>query len=131
MAHRIAAAAAAFSGRDEGVAQEAAAAARHLRASIEEADADGARLSKDLDPLELERVRSRLAGLGLRLDSEPEERGRMRALFEQQLALLVELDGRLARAVDRRARRIELLKSLWLEIANLKAAVTVPVDGQT
>jgi hypothetical protein len=131
MVHRIASAAAAFSGRDAGVAQEAAAAARQLLASILEADEEVERLSRDLDPQEHERVRARLAGLGVEVASEPEERRRMRALFAQQLSLLGELEARLGRASDRRQRRVELLKSLWLEIANLKAAATVAVEGET
>ena len=131
MVHRIASAAAAFSGRDAGVAQEAAAAARHLLASILEADEEVERLSRDLDPQEHERVRARLAGLGVEVATEPEERRRMRALFAQQLSLLAELEARLRRASDRRQRRVELLKSLWLEIANLKAAATVAVLGET
>jgi predicted Ser/Thr protein kinase len=131
MASRIAAAAEAFTGRDADLAQEAAAAARHLLGSIQEADSEIQRLARDLDPQEHERVQARLAGLGIQLEGEPEERRRMRALFEQQLQLLGELDARLARAADRRERRVELLKSLWLEIANLKAAATLRVDGET
>ncbi|MGE0452532.1 MAG: protein kinase [Vicinamibacteria bacterium] len=131
MAQRIAAAAVAFTGRDAAVAQEAAAAARHLLASIQEADAEVERISRDFDPLERDRVRNRLDALGIQLGGEPEERRRMRTLFEQQLALLAELEQRLAQASDRRQRRVELLKSLWLEVANLKAAATVAVESQT
>jgi hypothetical protein len=131
MVHRIALAAEALAVRDVEVAREATAAARHLLASIEQADAEEERLSRDLDPQEAGRVRSRLAALGEALDTEPEERRRMRSLFEQQLALLGELEHRLAQVAGRRQRRVELLKSLWLEVANLKAAVTVAVDGRT
>jgi serine/threonine protein kinase len=131
MVHRIASAAAAFRGRDAEVAQEAAAAARQILGSIREADDEVERLSRDLDPQEHERVRARLAGLGVENGAEPDERRRMRALFEQQLLLLTELEARLAHASDRRQRRVELLKSLWLEIANLKAAATVAVEGET
>jgi predicted Ser/Thr protein kinase len=131
MASRIVAAAEAFTGRDAELAKEAAAAARHLLGSIQEADAEMERVARDVDPQERERIRARLAGLGMELGSEPEERRRMRALFEQQLQLIGELEARLARASDRRERRVELLKSLWLEIANLKAAATVRVDGET
>jgi Protein kinase domain len=131
MAHRIVSAAAAFTGRDADVAQEAASAARQLLASLQEADDEVERLSRDLDLQESERVRARLAGLGTETASEPEDRRRMRALFEQQLSLLTELEARLVQASDRRQRRAELLKSLWLEIANLKAAATVAVGGET
>jgi serine/threonine-protein kinase len=131
MVHRIASAAAAFGGRDAGVALDAAAAARQLLASIQEADEEVERLSSDLDPQEHERVRARLAGLGVEVATEPEERRRLRALFAQQLSLLAELEARLRRASDRRQRRVELLKSLWLEIANLKAAATEAAGGET
>jgi hypothetical protein len=131
MAHRIAAAAAAFAGRDAEVAREAAAAARQLLESIHEADAQIERLSHDADPREQERLQARLAALATAQPGEPEERGKMRALFEQQLALLGALEQRLAQASARRQRRVELLKSLWLEIANLKAAATVPVSSRT
>jgi hypothetical protein len=131
MAQRIAAAAAVFTGRDADVAREAAAAARHLLASIQEADAEIERLSGDLDPHEQERVRARLSALGVSAPTEAEDRRQMRALLEQQSGLLGSLAVRLARASDRRQGRVELLKSLWLEVANLKAAATVALDGQT
>ncbi|MCL4818863.1 MAG: protein kinase [Vicinamibacteria bacterium] len=130
-AQRIAAAAEAFAGRDADVAKEAAAAARHLLASIMEADAEVESLSRDFDPLEQERVRARLAALGAQGATEAGERRQMRELLEQQSALLGSLGARLAQAFDRRQRRVELLKSLWLEVANLKAAATVAVAGQT
>jgi hypothetical protein len=131
MAHRIVSAAAFFDGRDADVAQEAASAARQLLASIRNGDEEIERLSRDLDPHEPSRVRARLAGLGDANETEPEERARMRALLTQQFSLLTELEERLARASERRQRHVELLKSLWLEIANLKAAATVAVEGET
>jgi hypothetical protein len=102
-----------------------------LLASIQEADAEVKRLSSDLDPHEQERVRARLSVLGAVAPTEPEDRRQMRALLEQQSGLLESLEARLAKASERRQRRVELLKSLWLEVANLKAAATVAVDGQT
>jgi hypothetical protein len=131
MAHRIACAAEAFTGRDGEVAREAAAAARQLLASLQEADAEIARLARDTDPQEQERLRARLAALGEETASEPAERRRMRELFQQQSSLLGELQARLEHASERRQRRVELMKSLWLEIANLRAAATQAADGQT
>jgi hypothetical protein len=131
MAGRIVAAAEAFTGRDAEIVREAAEAAQHLLASIQEADAEVERVSRDFDPLEPERVRTRLAGLGAESPDEPEERRRMRVLLEQQSGLLQSLEARVVAAVDRRQRRVDLMKSLWLEVANLKAAATVAVDDHT
>jgi hypothetical protein len=131
MAHRIVSAAEAFTGRDAEVARDAASAARQLLASISEADAEIARLADDADPQEQERLRARLSALGAEVAGEPDDRRRMRILFQQQSSLLSELQARVDHASERRQRRVELLKSLGLEIANLRAAATQVVDGQT
>ena len=55
----------------------------------------------------------------------------MRELFEQQQSLLAELQGRLEQASERRQRRVELLKGLWLEVASLRAAATQAPDNGT
>jgi hypothetical protein len=86
---------------------------------------------RDADPQEKQRLRARLSALGAETASEPDDRRRMRALFQEQSALLAELQGRLDHAAERRQRRVEMLKSLWLEIANLRAAATQALDGRT
>src|SRR6185503_18274765 len=110
----IVCAAEAFSGRDVEVAREAAAAARQLLASIHQVDGEIERLARDADPQDQDRLRARLSALGEETPSEPEERSRMRALLGQQLTLLGQLQARLDHASERRQRRVELLKSLWL-----------------
>ena len=45
----------------------------------------------------------------------------MRTLLQQQMRLMGALDARLSAAGERRGRRLEMLKALWLEVANLRA----------
>ena len=112
---------------------EAVSAAQRLIASIEELDREIAQLARDANPTERERLDERLAALGAPARDEPDERSRMRSLFQQQMQLMGALDARLSAAVERRGRRIEMLKGLWLEVANLRAeaAGRAPGRGQT
>jgi Protein kinase domain len=121
------------SGQEASLLAEAVSAARRLIASIEALDEEISQLGRDADPAERERLQQRLAGLGAPAPGEPDERSRMRSLFEQQMQLLGALDARLSAAVERRGRRLEMLKALWLEVANLRAeaAGRVPGRGQT
>ena len=49
----------------------------------------------------------------------------MRELLRQQLEFVKGLADQLEAANDRRARLLDMLKSLWLQVANLKAQVTM------
>jgi predicted Ser/Thr protein kinase len=129
LAQDIATLAAAVSGSDGVVVGEAVSAARQLIASIEELDGEMQKLARDADPREKERLQDRLAALGDSVPDEPDERRKLRSLFQQQMQLLSELDTRLATAADRRGRRVELLRALWLEMANLRAEAARTAGG--
>jgi hypothetical protein len=123
LAAAISAIAETLAGVERDAAAEAAKAARHALLSIQEVDREIQSLAMDSDPQEKARVRARLDSLGAPQPGEAEERRKMRSLFAQQAQLLDELERRLAEAGERRTRRVELLKSLWLELANLRAEV--------
>ena len=121
LAAGIATVAAGAAGPEAPILEEAVSAARRLIASIEELDREIAQLGRDADPAERQRLHERLVGLAAPVPDEPEERSRMRALLQQQIRLMAALDARLAAAGERRGRRLEMLKALWLEVANLRA----------
>ena len=133
LAAGIATVAAGASGLEAPILAEAVSAARRLIGSLEELDREIAQLARDASPAERERLDERLAALGAPAQDEPDERSRMRSLFQQQMQLMGALDARLSAAVERRGRRLEMLKALWLEVANLRAeaAGRAPGRGQT
>ena len=130
LAAGIATVAGSASGPEAAILAEAASAARGLIASIEALDREIAQLGRDADPAERERLHERLAALGAPAPGEPDERSRMRSLFQQQSRLLDALDARLAAAAERRGRRLEMLKALWLEVANLRAEAAGQAPGR-
>jgi chromosome segregation ATPase len=77
-------------------------------------------LPSDVDPQERTRLEEKVKALGA-APVETQPRQRMRQLLEQQLELARSLARQLDAAQDRRARLVELLKTLWLQIANLGA----------
>ena len=101
----------------------AAVAARQLIASIEHADREIAELARNLEPGEEERLAEKIAALapapGASDDSAP-----MRVLLEKQLELIRGLSGRIEEARERRSRRVEILKTLALHLAALRARQT-------
>lgn len=107
------------------VADEAVAAARQLLSSLESLDREISRLAREADPAEASRLAGRLAALSP--DGRPEER-EMCALIERQLELLRGLASRRDALAARQGRLHELLRTLWLELASLRAR-TADVDS--
>lgn len=94
---------------------EAAAAARQLLASIEDADREIAELARSIEGGELERLTVKIAALGSS-DSAP-----LRTLYEKELELIRGLSERIEEAKELRSRRMEMLRTLSLHLAALRA----------
>ncbi|HEY3120267.1 MAG TPA: hypothetical protein VGL15_06565, partial [Vicinamibacteria bacterium] len=99
---------------------EAAAAARQLLAAIDEADREIAELARNLEPGEEERLADKIAALAP-APGRADEYAPMRALLEKQVELIRRLAARLEEARASRNRRIEMLKTLALHLASLRA----------
>jgi len=95
---------------------EAASAARRLVASIEQSDKQIGDLARSLEPGEEQRLADKIAAL-----ADIEESAPMRMLIEKQLELIIGLTARIEEAKDRRNRHIEMLKTLALHLASLRA----------
>ncbi len=94
--------------------RSAADAARSLAAAIDQLDEEIARLVHDTDPAEIARLEKRLEAPG---------NDDIRKLYASQLELLRQLAQRRLDAESRRARYAELLRTLWLQVASLRAQV--------
>jgi hypothetical protein len=105
----------------QATVSEAADAARQLLGTLAALDAEIAKLAQDADPQELEAVEVKLRALGLEATDEGEARRQKRALLAGQRDLLRQLDQRLAEVSDRRARLLDLMRTMWLQVANLRA----------
>jgi hypothetical protein len=93
---------------------QAAVAARQLLVAIEHADRELAELARSLDAGEEERLAAKIAALG---DASPD----VRTLLSKQLELVRELQARIAGGREERHRRVEMLKTLALHVASLRA----------
>jgi hypothetical protein len=94
---------------------QAAVAARQVVASIDEADREIAELARNLEPGEEERLEAKIEALAA------DEHTPMRQLLEKQLELIRELTGRIEQARASRNRRVEMLRTLALHLASLRA----------
>jgi len=105
----------------QATVSEAADAARQLLGTLSLLDAEIGRLAQDADPQELEAVEAKLHALGAESADEGEVRRQKRAALMPQLELLRELNRRLTDASERRGRLLDLLRTMWLQLANLRA----------
>ncbi|MEO6324130.1 MAG: serine/threonine-protein kinase [Thermoanaerobaculia bacterium] len=104
-------------------------AARRLIASIEALDREIGLLAGTFQPLERDRLVQKLAALaGPASDGS---QGEVRGMLQRQLELLQDLERRMARAQESRAKRVEVLRMLWLQAAQLPVSTTVSKDDQT
>ena len=113
-----------LSGNLRTLGAQAAVAARQLLVSIEHADREIAELARSLDPGEEERLAARITALGGASASAD-----VRPLLEKQLALVRELQSRVEEGREERNRRVEMLKTLALHVASLRArAAEAPAE---
>jgi chromosome segregation ATPase len=99
---------------------EAAAAARQLLASIEHSDREIAELARALEPGEEERLADKIEALAP-APGRGDDYAPIRALLEKQVELIRGLAGRIDEGRERRNRRVEMLKTLALHLASLRA----------
>jgi serine/threonine-protein kinase len=101
-----------------GLGAQAALAGRQLLAAIEHADRQIAELGRSLDAGEEARLTAKLAALGA---VPGEGAAPMRRLLEKQLELVRELSARIEEGREDRNRKAEMLKTLALHLASLRA----------
>lgn len=111
-------------GPEREIGEEAAAAGQEIADALEAAERRIESLARDADPAEQTRLERRLAELGESQPGESDAQRRMRALVEEQLELGRSLTDQLAASRARRDRLLDLLKTLWLHVVNLKARAT-------
>jgi hypothetical protein len=88
--------------------------ARELAKQIAALDAELAELSRDADPAERAKLEQKLSAVGSR-------GGQLRELLVGQIALLDSLEARRRQLGDDRERYVAMLKSIWLQVATLRA----------
>jgi hypothetical protein len=111
-----------LSGPLRALGAQAAVAARQLVTSIEHADRDLAELARSLDPGEEERLTAKIEALGT-------GSAEVRILLEKQLDLVRELSARIEEGREERNRRVEMLKTLALNLTSLRArAAEAPTE---
>lgn len=108
-----------LSGPLRPLGSEAAEAARRLIGSIEQAERQIADLARNLEPGEEQRLAEKIEALGDAGESAP-----MRALIEKQLELVRGLSARIEASKESRNRHVEVLKTLALHLASLRARLT-------
>jgi hypothetical protein len=101
---------------------EAAAAARQLIESIDEVDREIATLARNVEPGEEERLAGKIGAL------TDDESAPLRSLLEKQLELIQDLSARIGEANATRNRRVEILRTLALQIASLRARSAEPSE---
>jgi hypothetical protein len=103
------------------IASDAADVGRQLMDSIQAVEREIQRLSRDADPSEIAKLEQKLQALGDPEDGEPDEERQLRELTQTQLDLTRRLAERLHAAKQRHRSLVGLLKTLWLQIADLRA----------
>ncbi len=107
---------------------QAAAAARQLLASVDQSDRDVAELARNLEPGEDHRLADKIAALAP-VPGRPDDHAPMRQLLEKQLDLIRGLESRIDATRQIRARHVEMLKTLTLHLATLRArAAETPTE---
>lgn len=107
-----------LSGTLRPLGSEAADAARRLLTSIEQSETQIAELAQNLEPGEEQRLAEKVEALATVDAAAP-----MRALIEKQLELIRGLNARIEVAKESRNRHAEMLKTLALHLAALRARV--------
>jgi predicted Ser/Thr protein kinase len=106
-------------GPARALGSSALSAGRQLLASIEARDAEIVTLAREADPAEISRLERKLAALG---DSPTDaDEQQMRMLLRSQLELVRRLGARLDAATSHRAHLVDMLKTLCLQVMELRA----------
>jgi hypothetical protein len=103
------------------VGADAVSGARQLVAALEKLQKEIDALARDSASADTSGIVSRLEVLGPAAEGNSEERREMRQLLASQLDLAKRLAGQLDAARERHARMKGLLKTLWLQLADLRA----------
>jgi serine/threonine protein kinase len=99
------------------LSDDAVAAARQFAEALAALDREMAKLAEDSDPAEQKRLEDRIAAINV---ADAPEQAQMRELYVAQLALIRRMSDRLDEVSGRRARVYELLRMLWLQLADLR-----------
>ena len=102
------------------VGDEAVSAARRLISCLESMDREIARLARDAEPGEASRIAARLEALAVDAPAPAPASDQVRVLSKQR-DLILGLEGTIDSAARHRARLLDLLKTLWLQLAHLRA----------
>ena len=108
-----------LSGPLRPLAEEAAVAARQLVASIQHSENQIADLARNVEPGEEKRLVEKIDALGT-----SDEAAAMRSLLDKQLELIRGLNARIEEAKESRSRHVEMLKTLALHMASLRARLS-------
>jgi predicted Ser/Thr protein kinase len=95
-------------------------AARHVESALSQLDAEIAMLARDASAAEIGALEQKLAALGDDAGENPSRR-ELRQMLTNQRDLLKRLADQLAVTMRRRERIVDLLRTLWLQVANLRA----------
>lgn len=109
-----------LSGPARELGSEALTAARQAADALLKLDAEIALLARDANPGEIASLDQKLAALGEPVTDGP-SRHELRQMLTSQSDLLKRLATQLAVAVRDRERVLDLLRTLWLQVANLRA----------
>ena len=110
-----------LSGPAGDVGADAVSGARQLVESLGKLEQEIESLERDQASADLAGIESKMEDLGPELEGDSDERRLMRRLLSRQLDLAQRLASQLNEARNRRERLLGLLKTLWLQLAELRA----------
>ncbi len=118
-------------GAPKQITRDAAAVGRELLGHIERLDEQIRSLGEETDPGEVAQLEQKLMALGDPSDSESNSQTRKRELLAEQLELARRMITQFESAKERRDRLLEMLKTVWRQVSNLKAQAADPTfDGR-
>ncbi|MEO6066530.1 MAG: protein kinase [Gemmatimonadota bacterium] len=113
------------------LAQDAAHRAELMAARIGRLDGELTSLAAEVRPEDILAVEKKLAELGAPRADEPEARRAIRAMHEQQLGILRRLLHQLEEGQSRREELAGMLRTLYLQVSELKIATVKLTDADT
>jgi hypothetical protein len=100
---------------------EAGETAHELARVVAAVDAELSELARHADPAERARLEQKLSAMPTATLDESASRRQVRDLISGQIALIDQLEARRRALADERERFVALLKSVWLQVASLRA----------